>query len=61
MTNFNPFTATPQLAALAPAAAAVRTPANPADLVNALQDPIHREVGKSRLAKSVRSRKPSDD
>jgi transcriptional regulator with XRE-family HTH domain len=46
---------------LAPLAAAARIPANPADLVDALQDPIHREVGKSRLAKSVRSRKPSDD
>jgi DNA-binding transcriptional regulator YiaG len=51
----------PQLAPLAPAAAAARIPANPADLVDALQDPIHREVGKSKLAKSVRSRKPSDD
>ena len=48
----------PQLAPLAPAA---RIPANPAALVDALQDPIHREVGKSRLAKSVRSRKQSDE
>jgi DNA-binding transcriptional regulator YiaG len=53
--------AKPQLAPLVPAAVAARIPANPADLVDALQDPIHREVGKSRLAKSVRSRKPSDD
>jgi transcriptional regulator with XRE-family HTH domain len=53
--------AKPQLAPLAPAAVAARIPANPADLVDALQDPIHREVGKSKLAKSVRSRKPSDD
>jgi hypothetical protein len=53
--------AKPQLAPLALAAAAARVPANPADLVDALQDPIHREVGKSRLAKSVRSQKPSDD
>ena len=51
----------PQLAPLAPAAVAARMPANPADLVDALQDPIHREVGKSRLAKSVRSRKQSDE
>jgi DNA-binding transcriptional regulator YiaG len=47
----------PQLAPLA----AARIPANPADLVDALQDPIHREVGKSRLAKSVRSRKHRDE
>lgn len=51
----------PQLAPLAPAAAAARIPANPADLVDALQDPIHREVGKSKLAKSVRSRKHRDE
>jgi DNA-binding transcriptional regulator YiaG len=48
-------------APLAPAAAVARVPANPADLVDALQDPIHREVGKSRLAKSVRSRKHRDE
>jgi transcriptional regulator with XRE-family HTH domain len=48
-------------APLAPLAAAARVPANPADLVDALQDPIHREVGKSRLAKSVRSRKHRDE
>jgi DNA-binding transcriptional regulator YiaG len=46
---------------LAPAAVAARIPANPADLVDALQDPIHREVGKSKLAKSVRSRKHRDE
>jgi DNA-binding transcriptional regulator YiaG len=51
----------PQLAPLAPAAVAARIPANPADLVDALQDPIHREVGKSKLAKSVRSRKHRDE
>jgi transcriptional regulator with XRE-family HTH domain len=48
----------PQLAPLAPAA---RIPANPADLVDALQDPIHHEVGKSKSAKSVRSRKHRDE
>ena len=53
--------AKPQLAPLAPAAVAARIPANPADLVDALQDPIHREVGKSKLAKSVRSRKHRDE
>jgi DNA-binding transcriptional regulator YiaG len=51
----------PQLAPLAPAADRTLVPPNPADLVDALQDPIHREVGKSKSAKSVRSRKPSDD
>ena len=49
------------LAPLAPAAVAARIPANPADLVDALQDPIHREVGKSKSAKSVRSRKHRDE
>jgi hypothetical protein len=29
----------------------------PWELLDALQDPIHREVGRSRLAKSVRSKK----
>lgn len=33
---------------------------NPGDLVDALQDNVHREVGRSRVAKSVRSRKHSD-
>jgi DNA-binding transcriptional regulator YiaG len=51
----------PQLTPLAPAADRTLVPPNPADLVDALQDPIHREVGKSKSAKSVRSRKPSDD
>ena len=51
----------PQLAPLAPAAVAARMPANPADLIDALQDPIHREVSKSKLAKSVRSRKHRDE
>ncbi|BAU65678.1 hypothetical protein STA3757_30670 [Stanieria sp. NIES-3757] len=36
-----------------------RTPINPENLVDALQEPIHREVGRSRPAKSVRSRKNS--
>jgi DNA-binding transcriptional regulator YiaG len=41
---------------LSPAAELSRVPPNPADLVDALQDSIHQEVGKSRAAKSVRSR-----
>lgn len=32
---------------------------NPADLVDALQEPIHREVGRSRPARAARSRKNS--
>jgi DNA-binding transcriptional regulator YiaG len=34
-------------------------PQNPADLVDALQEPIHREVGRSRPARAARSRKNS--
>jgi DNA-binding transcriptional regulator YiaG len=33
---------------------------NPGDLADALQETVHREVGRSRVAKSVRSRKHSD-
>jgi DNA-binding transcriptional regulator YiaG len=36
-------------------------PQNPADLVDALQEPIHHEVGRSRPARSVRNRKNSSD
>jgi transcriptional regulator with XRE-family HTH domain len=46
----------PKLGQLSPAAELSRVPPNPADLVDALQDSIHQEVGKSRAAKSVRSR-----
>ena len=46
----------PKLGQLSPAVEMSRVPPNPADLVDALQDSIHREVGKSRVAKSVRSR-----
>ncbi len=46
----------PKLGQLSQAAEMARMPPNPADLVDALQDSIHREVGKSRAAKSVRSR-----
>ncbi len=45
-----------KLGQLSPAAEMSRVPPNPANLVNALQDSIHQEVGKSRAAKSVRSR-----
>jgi DNA-binding transcriptional regulator YiaG len=46
----------PKLGQLSPAAEMSRVPPNPADLLDALQDSIHQEVGKSRVAKSVRSR-----
>lgn len=46
----------PKLGQLSQAAEMARMPPNPADLVDALQDSIHQEVGKSRAAKSVRSR-----
>jgi hypothetical protein len=32
---------------------------SPGDLVDALQDPVHEEVGKVRLAKSARGKKDS--
>jgi DNA-binding transcriptional regulator YiaG len=48
--------AKPKLGQLSPAAELLRVPPNPADLVDALQDSIHQEVGKSRVAKSMRSR-----
>lgn len=35
------------------------SPQNPADLVDAFQEPIHREVGRSRPARTARSRKNS--
>ena len=46
----------PTLGRLSQAAEMTRMPQKPADLVDAIQDSIHREVGKSRAAKSVRSR-----
>ena len=47
----------PQLGSLSEDALAARRPQNPADLVDALQEPIHREVGRSRPARAARSRK----
>lgn len=47
----------PKLKPLSPEAIASRLPPPPEDLVGALQDPIHREVGRSRPAKTTRSRK----
>lgn len=49
----------PQLGSLSEDVYAARMPQNPADLVEALQEPVHREVGKSRPARAVRSRKNS--
>lgn len=51
---------TPQkslLKPLSPDAVASRTPSKPEDLVDALHDPIHHEVGRSRAVRAVRSRK----
>ena len=47
----------PQLAPLSEDARVSRRPPNPADLVHALQEPIHREVGRSKPGRAVRSRK----
>jgi transcriptional regulator with XRE-family HTH domain len=42
---------------LSPDAIASRMPQKPEELVDALHDPIHREVGRSRTVRAVRSRK----
>lgn len=47
----------PQLGSLSEDALVARKPQNPADLVDALQEPIHRKVGRSRSARAARSRK----
>jgi DNA-binding transcriptional regulator YiaG len=49
----------PLLGALSEDAHTAYMPQNPADLVDALQEPIHREVGRSRPARTARSRKNS--
>lgn len=49
----------PHLVPLSEDAYKSRKPQNPADLVDALQEPIHREVGRSRPARAARSRKNS--
>jgi DNA-binding transcriptional regulator YiaG len=49
----------PLLGALSEDAYTEYRPQNPADLVDALQEPIHREVGRSRPARTARSRKNS--
>lgn len=48
-----------QLGSLSEDAYSTRMPQNPADLVGALQDPVHREVRQSRPARTTRSRKDS--
>jgi hypothetical protein len=45
----------PQLTPLSEDARASRRPPNPVDLMEALQEPIHWEVGRSRPAKAIRS------
>jgi DNA-binding transcriptional regulator YiaG len=47
----------PNLQPLSPEAIASRLPPLPDELVGALQDSVHREVGRSRSAKTTRSRK----
>jgi transcriptional regulator with XRE-family HTH domain len=47
----------PKLNPLSEDALKSRKPLSPENLIDALQEPIHREVGRSRPAKSVRSRK----
>ena len=49
----------PLLGVLSKDAHTAYMPQNPADLVDALQEPIHREVGRSRPARTARSRKNS--
>lgn len=49
----------PLLGALSEDAHTAYMPQNPADLVDALQEPIHHEVGRSRPARTARSRKNS--
>jgi DNA-binding transcriptional regulator YiaG len=49
----------PKLKPLSPESVASRLSPPPEDLVGALQDTIHREVGRSRPAKTTRSRKRS--
>jgi transcriptional regulator with XRE-family HTH domain len=48
-----------KLGSLSEDAYTARMPQNPADLVGALQDPVHQEVGQARPAKAARSRKNS--
>jgi DNA-binding transcriptional regulator YiaG len=49
----------PKLNPLSEDALKLRRPLSPENLIDALQEPIHRAVGRSRPAKSVRSRKNS--
>ncbi|MBW4635462.1 MAG: XRE family transcriptional regulator [Iphinoe sp. HA4291-MV1] len=49
----------PQLIPLSEDARMSRMPQNPTDLVDALQEPIHRESGRSKPARAARSRRNS--
>jgi transcriptional regulator with XRE-family HTH domain len=51
----------PQLGSLSEDVYTARMPQNPAVLVDAFQDPVHRDVGKSRPARAARSRKNTSD
>ncbi len=50
-----------QLGSLSEDVYKARMPQNPEDLVDALQDSVHRNVGKSRRGRAARSRKNSSD
>lgn len=47
----------PQLSPLSKDASVSRVPPSPVELMDALQEPIHREVGRSRKARAARSRR----
>jgi hypothetical protein len=46
-----------KLRPLSPKTSAARRPQSPEELVGALQEPVHRDIGRSRSAKTTRSRK----
>jgi len=46
-----------KLSPLSPEAQAARAPRPPEELVGALHDPVHREVGKARAARTVKARR----
>ncbi|KYC37468.1 hypothetical protein WA1_42425 [Scytonema hofmannii PCC 7110] len=50
---------TPQLVPLSESARMSRMPQNPSDLVDALQEPVHLERGRSRSARAARSQRNS--
>ena len=51
----------PELTPLSKDASDLRKPISPENLVDALQEPIHKEVGRSRTARSLRSRQNNSE